>query len=349
MPWFRGSPPPAADAPPPLPSAPAKPPPAAAADGGGHPSKKKGRGPSLFANALAGGVSGMIATCVAGVFTSPLQRASTLLSIQDAHPSVRSGAVKPYANTFDCIARLQTEQGFYSLWRGFGARVAFSLPKRMIGRGVSFATNDHIKSLMPEVDKSTNFAGFVAVNIITGGLGGILPLSLLYPIDHALFRIQTDIGPGARAPASASLAGFFRTVSPRAWYTAFGASLPGIFIFRGVYFGVNDTLVAINPYQKKKDLTALASKFSVAQFASSSASFVGYPLGLVCARLKLQCDAPPAERLYRNALHCFNEIVAREGVRGLWKGFGASWMSQIGSAIALVTYGEVKALLFKKR
>ena len=121
------------------------------------------------------------------------------------------------------------------------------------------------------------------------------------------------------------------------------------FIFRGVYFGVNDTLVAINPYQKKKDLTALASKFSVAQFASSSASFVGYPLGLVCARLKLQCDAPPAERLYRNALHCFNEIVAREGVRGLWKGFGASWMSQIGSAIALVTYGEVKALLFKKR
>ena len=204
---------------------------AAAADGGGHPSKK-GRGPSVFANALAGGVSGMIATCVAGVFTSPLQRASTLLSIQDAHPSVRSGAVKPYANTFDCIARLQTEQGFYSLWRGFGARVAFSLPKRMIGHGVSFATKDHIKSLMPKVDKSTNFAGFVAVSIITGGLGGILPLSLLYPIDHALFRIQTDIGPGARAPAwRRSPASSAR--SRRAWYTAFGASLPGSSSFEG--------------------------------------------------------------------------------------------------------------------
>ena len=109
MPWFRGSPKrDDDDDPPPLPSAPAKLPPAAAPPSGDI---VYSRPFFLFANALAGGISGMIATCVAGVFTSPLQRASTLLSIQDAHPSVRSGAVKPYANTFDCIARLQTEQG----------------------------------------------------------------------------------------------------------------------------------------------------------------------------------------------------------------------------------------------
>ena len=34
----------------------------------------------------------------------------------------------------------------------------------------------------------------------------------------------------------------------------FGVSVVGIVPFRGTYFGVNDTLVSINPYQKDKGL-----------------------------------------------------------------------------------------------
>ena len=42
---------------------------------------------------------------------------------------------------------------------------------------------------------------------------------------------------------------------PMGLYNGFGVSVIGIFPFRGTYFGVNDTLVAMNPYQKEKMMT----------------------------------------------------------------------------------------------
>ena len=293
----------------------------------------------------AGAFSGTIATFASGCVTSPLTRASLILRTQVAHPLVRSGAVKPYAGTRDFLARIRTEQGFSSWWRGFGTEMAVAFPKKLITRAWQFAAKDTIKSVLPRYDPSKDFTMFTAMNVISGGLAGLVPMALLFPLDHALFRIRTDVGSGPRAPASASIGGFFRTVTPDKWHTGFGISFPGIFISRGAYFGVNDTLVALNPYKNRRDLSGLASKFMTAQIASVSASLAGYPLSVVVSRLQLQCDAPPSERPYRGALHCFTEIARREGPRGFWKGFTATWLSQIGGAVALVTYGEVQKFL----
>ena len=293
----------------------------------------------------AGALSGTIAVFAGGCVASPLTRASLILRIQDAHPLVRSGAVKPYAGTRDFLTRIRTEQGLSSWWRGFGTEMAVAFPKKFITRAWQFAAKDTLRSVLPRYDPSKDTLGFAAVNVLSGGLAGLVPMAILFPLDHALFRIRTDVGPGPRAPASASIGSFFKTVTPDKWYTGFGISLPAIFVFRGAYFGVNDTLAALNPYKNQRDLMGLASKFTTAQIASVSASFAGYPLSVVVSRLRLQCDAPPSERPYRGTLHCFTEIARREGARGFWKGFTATWMSQIGSAVALVAYGEVQRLL----
>jgi solute carrier family 25 (adenine nucleotide translocator) protein 4/5/6/31 len=59
---------------------------------------------------------------------------------------------------------------------------------------------------------------------------------------------------------------------PAALYNGFGVSVMGIFPYRGVYFGMYDTLVELNPYNKSETtILRLASKFVVAQSTAITA------------------------------------------------------------------------------
>ena len=46
-----------------------------------------------------------------------------------------------------------------------------------------------------------------------------------------------------------------------------GPSVAGIIAYRGAQFGLNDTIMAFNPYAKESGPIAIASKFVVAQIA----------------------------------------------------------------------------------
>ena len=79
--------------------------------------------------------------------------------------------------------------------------------------------------------------------------------------------------------------------------------------------------------------------------SSAVAQAFAYPLGLV--RTRLQVDgAGGGPRAYRSMLHCFREVVAREGARGLYKGFAANLMKVAPAAsISWWCYEESKRAL----
>ena len=79
--------------------------------------------------------------------------------------------------------------------------------------------------------------------------------------------------------------------------------------------------------------------------SSAVAQAFAYPLGLV--RTRLQVDgAGGGPRAYRSMLHCFQEVIAREGVRGLYKGFAANLMKVAPAAsISWWCYEESKRAL----
>merc|ERR1719408_1009741 len=289
---------------------------------------------------LAGGVSGAIAkTC-----TAPIERVKLIIQTQDANPRIMSGEIPRYTGIVNCFTRVGSEQGIAAFWRGNFVNIMRYFPTQAF----NFAFKDTIKAIFPKYKPTENFLAFFAVNMASGGLAGALSLCIVYPLDYARTRLASDVGSGQRAFSGLSDCLVKTARGPSGvlgLYNGFGVSVIGIFPFRGTYFGVNDTLVAMNPYQKQKDLIGLASKFACAQTAALAAAYASYPFDTVRRRLQMQSEKPPEEWVYKGTMHCFNKILKDEGFGALFKGAGANALRTVGSALVLVMYGEIQAFL----
>jgi len=293
---------------------------------------------SFLVDFIAGGSAGAIAkTC-----TAPIERVKLIIQTQDANPKIISGEVPRYTGIGNCFTRVYSEQGLSAFWRGNFVNVLRYFPTQAF----NFAFKDTIKGFFP---KSKGFAGKLATNVAAGGLAGAGSLCIVYPLDYARTRLASDVGAGKRAftglgdclkKTATGPAGFLGL------YAGFGVSVVGIVPFRGTYFGVNDTLVAYNPYQKSPvKLISLASKFACAQTAALCAAYASYPFDTVRRRLQMQAEKPAEEWVYKGTADCFTKIAKDEGTAALFKGAGANALRTVGSALVLVGYGEIKDFL----
>jgi solute carrier family 25 (adenine nucleotide translocator) protein 4/5/6/31 len=122
----------------------------------------------------------------------------------------------------------------------------------------------------------------------------------------------------------------------------------GIFPYRGVYFGMYDTLVELNPYNKSDNtIVRLASKFVVAQSTAITAGYISYPFDTVRRRLQMQSNKPVEEWIYAGTGDCFKKVLADEGFAAFFKGAGANALRTVGAALVLVMYSEIQKALGK--
>jgi len=299
---------------------------------------------SFIQDFLAGGVSGAIAkTC-----TAPIERVKLIIQTQDANPRIISGEIPRYTGIANCFTRVAAEQGIGAFWRGNFVNILRYFPTQAF----NFAFKDTIKAMFPKYNPKKNFWAFFGVNMASGGLAGAGSLTIVYPLDYARTRLASDVGSGKRAfeglgdclkKTAQGPAGFMGL------YNGFGVSVVGIIPFRGTYFGVNDTLVGMIPPDLKKDhgFKGIAVKFGCAQTAALAAAFASYPFDTVRRRLQMQSEKPESEWVYKGTGHCFTKIVAEEGMGALFKGAGANALRTVGSALVLVMYGEIKAMMAK--
>jgi len=287
-----------------------------------------------------GGISGTIAkTC-----TAPIERVKLLIQTQDANPKIRSGEVKRYTGIGDCFVRVYQEQGLKAFWRGNLTNCIRYFPTQAF----NFAFKDSIKKLFPKADPKTEFGKFFMINMASGGLAGAGSLMIVYPLDYARTRLASDVGSG-----KAQFNGLFDCIKKTmsgpggvmSLYNGFGVSVVGIIPYRGVYFGLYDTLASQNPYKKDKGLMGVASKFAVAQFTAISAGYASYPMDTVRRRLQMQSEKPVEEWIYKGTMDCFKKIIAEEGVTSLFKGAGANALRTVGSAMVLVLYDQLKLMI----
>lgn len=129
-------------------------------------------------------------------------------------------------------------------------------------------------------------------------------------------------------------------------YNGFGVSVVGIIPYRGVYFGMYDSLASVNPYKDNKGLIGIGSKFAIAQATAITAGYASYPLDTIRRRLQMQSEKPAYQWAYRNAFDCYFKIMQEEGALALFKGAGANVVRTIGSALVLVLYDEIKLLKY---
>lgn len=290
---------------------------------------------------LAGGVSGAIAkTC-----TAPIERVKLIIQTQDANPKIMSGEIPRYTGIGNCFTRIASEQGIAAFWRGNFTNVLRYFPTQAF----NFAFKDTIKKIFPKADPKKEFGKFFMINMASGGLAGAGSLCIVYPLDYARTRLASDVGSGkktfnglsdclvktARGPS-----GFFGL------YNGFGVSVMGIIPYRGVYFGLFDSLSAMNPYRKSENAPLrLLSTFAVAQFTAITAGYASYPFDTIRRRLQMQSEKPKEEWTYKGTTDCFKQIVKNEGTTALFKGAGANALRTVGSALVLVLYTEIQRML----
>jgi len=287
-----------------------------------------------------GGVSGAIAKTI----TAPIERVKLLIQTQDANPRIRSGEVPRYTGIINCFSRVNSEQGFLAFWRGNFTNIIRYFPTQAF----NFAFKDSIKKLFPRYDTKTQFGMFFLVQMASGGLAGAGSLCVVYPLDYARTRLASDVGTGKRdfkglgdclAKTARGPSGFLGL------YNGFGVSVMGIIPYRGVYFGLYDSLREKNPWKKDYGVVGILSKFAVAQTTAIAAGYASYPFDTVRRRLQMQSEKPKDQWVYNGAVDCLGKIIKNEGTISLFKGAGANALRTVGSALVLVLYDQLQGLL----
>jgi solute carrier family 25 (adenine nucleotide translocator) protein 4/5/6/31 len=286
----------------------------------------------------AGGVSAAVAkTC-----TAPIERVKLVIQTQDANPRIMSGEIPRYTGIGNCFTRLAQEQGIASFWRGNFTNVIRYFPTQAF----NFAFKDSIKKVFPKYSPKDQFGMFFLTNMAAGGLAGAGSLCIVYPLDYARTRLASDVGKGQ--PEFSGLGDCLRKTAakgPLALYNGFGVSVIGIIPYRGVYFGIFDSLREKNPWRKDLGAAGILSKFGIAQMTAILAGYASYPFDTVRRRLQMQSNKPREQWLYKGTMDCFSKVVKKEGGAALFKGAGANALRTVGSALVLVLYDQIKLML----
>jgi solute carrier family 25 (adenine nucleotide translocator) protein 4/5/6/31 len=295
---------------------------------------------NFFVDFLLGGTSGAVSKTI----TAPIERVKLIIQTQDANPKIISGEVPRYTGIGNCFTRVASEQGMKAFWAGNFTNCIRYFPTQAF----NLAFKDTFKAMFPKYDANTQFWSFFAVNLASGGLAGAGSLCFVYPLDYARTRLASDVGSGKRTFNGLGDCLMKTAKGPQgvlSLYNGFGISVAGIIPYRGVQFGLNDTIKGINPWGKQTDFIGIASKWAGAQFSVIMSGFVTYPFDTVRRRLQMQSEKPIEERMYKGAIHCAQKIIADEGMAAMFKGAGANVLRGTGAALVLVIYGELQAMV----
>lgn len=297
----------------------------------------------MLTDFLLGGTAGAVSKTI----TAPIERVKLIIQTQDANPLIRSGEVPRYNGISDTFMRVAKEQGVKAYWAGNFTNCLRYFPTQAF----NLAFKDKIKRSFPKYSPKEQFWSFFAVNLASGGLAGAGSLCVVYPLDYARTRLASDVGSGKKTFNGLGDCLVKTAKGPQgilSLYNGFGISVAGIIPYRGVQFGLNDTILGLNPWKLETGPTGIASKWAGAQFSVIMSGFVTYPFDTVRRRLQMQSEKPVNERIYKGAFHCAQKIMAEEGAKSMFKGAGANVLRGTGAALVLVIYNELQVMVAGK-
>ncbi|CAI4952427.1 AVN_HP_G0054740.mRNA.1.CDS.1 [Saccharomyces cerevisiae] len=289
---------------------------------------------------LMGGVSAAVAKTAA----SPIERVKLLIQNQDE--MLKQGTLdRKYAGILDCFKRTATQEGVISFWRGNTANVIRYFPTQAL----NFAFKDKIKAMFG-FKKEEGYAKWFAGNLASGGAAGALSLLFVYSLDYARTRLAADSKSSKKGGArqfnglidvykktlkSDGVAGLYRGFLP---------SVVGIVVYRGLYFGMYDSL---KPLLLTGSLEgSFLASFLLGWVVTTGASTCSYPLDTV--RRRMMMTSGQAVK-YDGAFDCLRKIIAAEGVGSLFKGCGANILRGVAGAGVISLYDQLQMILFGKK
>jgi len=276
-----------------------------------------------------------VAAGVSKTAAAPIERIKLLVQNQDE--MIKQGRLdKPYTGVVDCATRVMKTEGIYPFWRGNLANVLRYFPTQAL----NFAFKDTVKAAFKTPSDASNARKF-ATNIASGGAAGTLSLTFVYSLDYARTRLANDAkGKGGERQFNGLIDVYTKTLKSdgiQGLYRGFSISAVGIFIYRGMYFGLYDTL---KPMLLGAD-AGVGASFILGWAVTITAGLMSYPIDTVRRRMMMTSGAAVK---YKSSLDCFMQVCKGEGFMSLMKGAGANILRGVAGAGVLAGFDKFKAV-----
>jgi len=298
--------------------------------------------PPFVIDFMMGGVSAAVSKTAA----APIERVKLLIQNQDE--MLKSGRLdRKYNGIADCFRRTTANEGVVALWRGNTANVIRSFPTQAL----NFAFRDTYKGWFGYKKDKDGYAKWMAGNLASGGAAGATSLLFVYSLDYARTRLANDAksskkGGGDRqfnglidvykkTLASDGIAGLYRGFLP---------SVAGIVVYRGLYFGMYDSIkpvVLVGPLEGN-----FFASFLLGWLVTTGAGVASYPLDTI--RRRMMMTSGEAVK-YKGTLDAARQILAAEGFKSFFKGAGANILRGVAGAGVLSIYDQAQLLIFGKK
>jgi len=287
-----------------------------------------------------GGVSAAVSKTAA----APIERVKLLIQNQDE--MLKTGRLQtPYKGIVECFSRVIKEEGFISLWRGNTANVLRYFPTQAL----NFAFKDQFKRMFGYSQAKDGYWKWFMGNLASGGAAGACSLLFVYSLDYARTRLANDAKAakkGGERQFNGMIDVYRKTLATdgvQGLYRGFNISCVGIIVYRGLYFGMYDSLKPVLLVGNMKD--SFLGSFFLGWGITIGAGLASYPIDTI--RRRMMMTSGEAVK-YKSSMHAFKEIVAKEGTRSLFKGAGANILRAIAGAGVLAGYDQLQLLVFGK-
>jgi len=279
---------------------------------------------------LAGVAAGVSKTAAA-----PIERIKLLVQNQDE--MIKQGRLdKPYKGVIDCTTRVLKTEGVYPLWRGNLANVLRYFPTQAL----NFAFKDTIKAIFA-TPKTASPAQKFATNIASGGAAGTMSLLFVYSLDYARTRLANDAkGKGGERQFNGLIDVYVKTLKSdgiQGLYRGFAISAVGIFIYRGMYFGMFDTLKPI----LVGDGGNVGLSFLLGWGVTVTAGLMSYPIDTIRRRMMMTSGGGAK---YKGSIDCGRQILKNEGFMSMMKGAGANVLRGVAGAGVLAGFDKFQEM-----
>ncbi|XP_049401620.1 ADP,ATP carrier protein 1, mitochondrial-like [Solanum stenotomum] len=296
---------------------------------------------SFMVDFLMGGVSAAVSKTAA----APIERVKLLIQNQDE--MIKSGRLsEPYKGITDCFTRTIKDEGVLSLWRGNTANVIRYFPTQAL----NFAFRDHFKRMFNfNKERDGHWKSFGG-NLASGGAAGASSLLFVYSLDYARTRLASDAKAakkGGERQFNGLLDVYQKTIKSDGipgLYRGFTISCVGMVVYRGLYFGVYDSLKPVVLVGNFQD--SFFASFLLGWGITIGAGLTSYPIDTV--RRRMMMTSGEAVK-YKGSLDAFSQIMKKEGTKSLFKGAGANILRAVAGAGVLAGYDKLQLVFFRKK
>jgi len=280
-----------------------------------------------------------VAAVTSKTISAPIERIKMVVQNQDE--MIKQGRLdRQFKGIIDCTQWIMKNEGFQAFWRSNFTNCVRYFPTQAL----NFSFKGQVKridALKPS--KKDGYVLSLSKNIMAGGIAGGGSLAFVYSLDYARTRLANDLkGKGGERQFTGIIDVYRKTLATdgiQGLYRGFVISFVGIFIYRGMYFGLYDTVMPI-----LGDSTPLTVRFAVGYVVTVVAGLASYPIDTIRRRMMMTSGSGAK---YSGSWDCAVQIGKKEGVKSYFKGAGANILRGVAGAGVLAGFDFVQDFYVK--